>query len=103
MCSWKIVEQLLSLDLVAAYNELNDINSKDKNWMRIMNDKVIFEHHCKNNNIDIDSTKYIDYGNNFALEKVNKTGIRDGQIEHAWERVFGLVAENLGSKFLIIN
>jgi len=103
MCSWKIVQQLFSLDLVVAYNDLNDINSKDKNWMRIMSNKIIFEHHCKHNNIDIDSNEYIDLGNNFALETINKTGIRDGQIEHAWERVFGLVTENLGSKFLIIN
>jgi hypothetical protein len=102
MCSWKVVQKLLDIDLDAAYNDLNDMKTKDKNWMRIMKDKIIFEHHCKNNNVDPDSNNYVNFGNNFALQKINKNGIRDGQIEHGWERVFGLIVENLSGKFLII-
>lgn len=96
ICSKKLIDELKKLDIDKIYNTLNDDTTVDNNWINIMKNNDIFMHNVKYNKIDIDSVKYINYGNNFALGKINKTGIRDGMIEHAWERVFGLIAENIG-------
>jgi hypothetical protein len=101
MCSKKLINEINKLNINDIYNDLNDDTTKDENWIKMMNNNNIFKHHVQFNKIDIDSQKYIHLGNNFALMKVNKSGIRDGMKEHAWERIFGLIAENLGGNIKI--
>lgn len=96
ICSKRLITFLLELDLENIYNELNDKSTIDLNWKNIMNNDEIFNHHIKYNKINSESKNYINYGHNFNLLSLNITGIRDGMIEHAWERIFGLIAENLG-------
>ena len=98
LCSKQLIEKLLKINLRSAYENLNDNNTTDINWKNIMNNPIIFNHHVKVNKIDADSCKYINLGNNFALLNVNKIGVRDGMVEHAWERIIGVLAETLGGK-----
>ena len=96
MCSYKLIIELSKINLEEAYDNLNDFYSIDINWVNIMKNDDIFQNNVIKNKIDDDSNKYTNLGNNFALMKLKKTGIRDGMKEHAWERIFGLIAENLG-------
>jgi hypothetical protein len=96
ICSKRFINFLLELNLDEIYTELNDTSTIDNNWTNIMNNNEIFNHHVKYNKINSESKNYINRGHNFNLHPLNITGIRDGMIEHAWERVFGLIAENIG-------
>lgn len=94
--SKKFIDVLLQLNINNIYNELNDHNTTDINWINMMNNNEIFQHHVVYNKINSSSKEYINHGHNFKLMSLNITGIRDGMIEHAWERIFGLIAENIG-------
>tara|TARA_B100001287_G_scaffold275576_1_gene283589 strand:- start:42085 stop:44364 length:2280 start_codon:yes stop_codon:yes gene_type:complete len=91
------------------YNSFNNIDTFDFNWYYYANKKYL-------NNIPQEKDKIYNHyylngkkmnlsGNLFhALKnKTNSEKIRDGMIEHAYERFFGYIIHRIGYKFKFIN
>ena len=87
------------------FNSFNNTNTFDFNWYYFANKKYLqnisqdpeklYAHFCEN------KEKYNLSGNIFHCLKYNTNSepIRDGMIEHAYERFFGYLNHRLGYKF----
>lgn len=92
-------------DIANIFNSFNNTNTFDFNWYYFANKKYLqninqdpeklYIHFCEN------KEKYNLSGNMFHCLKYNTNSepIRDGMIEHAYERFFGYLNHRLGCKF----